>query len=238
MTTDLIGRRLGALVALALATACADEPFTASSGNASVGGAGGEGAAGGAGAKGGDGSGGAGNAGALGGASDGGGGTAGGGGSTPVCQPLGQPCADCTFASCNTEYCACYAIEECASLVGCLNGCGPGDDPCLQGCMTAHPESISQSFLLGDCAAQSCAADCPGAEMLEACSTCLFTACADQMNTCLASPDCAAILQCVQQTCAPNDQDCALACGSQHPSGQAAAFAVNSCLGQQCDTEC
>jgi len=57
------------------------------------------------------------------------------------------------------------------------------------------------------------------------------------MNTCLADPECAAILQCAE-ACPPGDTPCVLGCGAQHPSAQSAALAVQSCGGTNCQPEC
>ena len=162
-----------------------------------------------------------------------------GGAGGVACQSLGDACSDCSFTNCSAQYCDCYAEQDCAALVGCFNACPPGDQACQQTCMTDHKDSISKSFVLGDCAAMSCATSCPGVTALEPCTECLFTSCAPQMNTCLANPECAAILQCVQATCPPPiSTTCALGCANQHPNGQGDAAPLNSCLSQQCSNDC
>ncbi len=159
---------------------------------------------------------------------------AGGGG---TCQSLGDPCSDCTFANCNGLYCTCFSDQDCAALVGCFNACPAADLACQQTCMTAHPDNISLSFILGSCSATSCAAECPGTQVLDPCTNCLFTSCDDAMNNCIADPECSAILQCAQ-SCAASDSACVIACGMQHPSGQSGAFAVQACANQSCSAEC
>ena len=161
--------------------------------------------------------------------------TSGAGGGT--CQSLGDPCSDCSFDNCNALYCTCYADQDCAALVACFNACPPADLACQQTCMTAHPDNISLSFVLGSCSAGACASECPGTQVLDTCSNCLFTSCDNAMNACISDPECSAILQCAQ-TCAASDSACVLACGMQHPSGQGPAFAVQACANQACTAEC
>lgn len=172
-------------------------------------------------------------------ASSGSGGSGGSG-----CQDLNEPCSACAFQACNAEYCACFAEQDCAALINCLNGCA-GDPVCQQTCMSvpAHQNYISQVLLLGDCASASCTAQCPGVTDQGPCPECLLTNCSTQMNACLAIADCALILDCVQDNCTDPStfQTCALNCAygpGSPPTGQNEAVAVGNCLSQQCPNDC
>ena len=219
----MLGRRffIGAACAAlgAAAGGCASEPFE------QVGGAGGTTTS----SAGGGGAGGA--------ANQGGGGSAGAGG--VACQGLGDPCTDCAYTSCTSAYCACYAVEDCAALVACFNLCPPTDTTCQQTCASAHGDSISQAYLLGDCTAGACGpVTCPGVEVLDPCRRCLFENCSSTMNACLANADCLAILMCVQANCAPSDQACALGCAGQFPNGQQQALPLAGCMNNSCGGSC
>lgn len=133
-------------------------------------------------------------------------------------------------------YCPCYADQDCAAIVACFNQCGANNPPCQQNCMSAHPDHISEAFILGDCAAGSCAQECPGVITLDPCSMCLFTSCPAQMNTCLSDPECAALAECALM-CAGN-QICIFGCGQQHPNGQAKALGALQCMNSSCSAEC
>jgi hypothetical protein len=156
-----------------------------------------------------------------------------------MCQSVGDACSNCAFSSCNAEYCACYVEQDCAAIVNCFQTCPTGDMACQQTCMTMHPDSISLAFLLGDCASNDCAAECPGVRALDPCEACLFTSCSTQMNTCLSNPDCTALLQCVHPACAPTySMTCVGNCAALHPGGQTDGLAVYSCLTGSCATAC
>ena len=74
---------------------------------------------------------------------------------------------------------------------------------------------------------------------LPACPECLFTKCSGQMNTCLAQPKCAALVQCVQ-ACPAGDEPCQNACINAHQDGVFAGLPVVQCSNAAggCMNEC
>lgn len=240
----LLGTMTAALAALPLG--CGGDGFTAGTGGdagttqsttTSAGGQGGTG-----GATGGATTGGTGGAttGGTGGATGGAGGATGGTGGSIPCQPINEPCAECAYASCQDLYCACYAEIDCAALVNCISPCDPTDTACQQPCLTAHQDSISKAFLLGDCASGGCAGSCMGVATIPPCPKCLFTKCPNEMNTCLADPDCNDIINCAA-ACAPGDIACGFACANGKPqTATNKALAVQSCAGNanKCQPSC
>jgi hypothetical protein len=148
---------------------------------------------------------------------------------------LGDPCSDCTAQNCAAAYCACYNDPSCGDLVKCLQPCAAGDMNCQQMCFSSNMGAISEASLLDSCAAMSCASQCPGTTALGPCDVCLFEKCAPQMNTCIADPDCASILYCVEM-CSPNDCGCELNCYENSCSTQAQneVMDVDNCLMSSC----
>jgi hypothetical protein len=193
---------------------------------------------GGAAALGGDGGTGAGGQ-AAGGQSSGGNGAggdgAGGMGGTGTCFALGDPCTECELANCPTEYCDCLQNAECVSLAQCAIGCTPGDMECEQPCWTQNPGGISDGALVTHCAATFCQSECPGYAPLDECQLCLFSSCSAAMNTCVANPDCNALLFCLADCTAPG---CENQCYAAHPGGLADAGPVGTCLQQACAGPC
>ena len=153
-------------------------------------------------------------------------------GGGPVCQPISDPCAQCAYGACQVQYCQCYADMDCAQLVNCFQGCASGDVACQTTCMSAHEPSISQAFLLGECTAEPCAAECPGVGQVGPCEHCLFTNCPMQMNTCLANPDCYQLV-----TCVTGGGD-VFACAQMYPGGFNDGLAVQSCMESSCADVC
>ena len=154
-----------------------------------------------------------------------------------MCPGLGDACSDCEALQCEATYCECYGNPECGALVACFDACVPFDQPCYQNCMTTHQAGISDAFLVGDCAATSCTAACPAAQPQKPCAKCLYTHCETPTNACLASKDCSALVQCIQN-CGANDPICQQLCQGQYPLGVPALQNLTTCLGQFCDTEC
>ncbi len=162
---------------------------------------------------------------------------AGGSGSGTACPGLGDPCSACAADQCSDTYCACQGDAGCVALIQCSRKCPLGDTACAQTCLSANPGAVSEALLLDDCAARSCAVACPGTAQLTSCQICLFKGCAPAMNTCLASAECAALLQCAQ-ACVSGDLACAVGCADQHPGGVEDVEAVQSCSGGPCSAEC
>lgn len=222
-------------------TGCGGEPFTATGGAGGTGGTGGSvmttGGTGGSATTTGDTGGSPATGGAGGGTASGGAGGTGGG---PMCQPLSDDCTQCAFGACQDLYCQCYGNADCPALVNCLQPCDPADDACIKPCLSAHEDSISTAFLLGDCTATPCSDVCMGVAAQQACPKCLFEQCPVQMNDCLADPDCYDILMCAIE-CPPNDFVCALGCTSGKPQESTnRAAAVQACTtdSTKCSADC
>jgi hypothetical protein len=156
-----------------------------------------------------------------------------GGTTNPGCSGLGDACTDCLADKCNATYCACYADPACGSLVQCAQACA-GNADCNQNCFTNNENGISEAALLNNCAATQCPS-CPGTASLSPCELCVFTSCAPQMNTCLANPDCNALLACAQACPMDANYDtCVQNCGFANFGGIDDAQNVSSCVSANC----
>jgi len=113
----------------------------------------------------------------------------------------------------------------------------PGDTECAQSCATVHEAGISAAALTADCAGTTCDAGCAAGKALMPCQKCLYTECSNEMNACLANPECVALVQCIQ-ACAPGDMACGQACADEHPSGLLQAVALRNCRIENCDESC
>ncbi|WP_437590438.1 hypothetical protein [Sorangium sp. So ce1000] len=225
-----------------LAAACSSteaSPGTGGAGGAGTGGAGaGGGGTGGAG-TGGAGAGGAGGngAGAAGGTSSTTAGGGAGGEAVYDCASLGDPCTTCLALRCQESYCACQRSVECAALGNCLLGCTAEDELCEQACLTAHRAGISGAFLEGGCASELCTVQCPSRAAVSSCDSCRFTACAAEMNACLADRSCRELLACIDE-CGADGDACRDVCAMLYEGGAQAAGAVFACEGAQCGADC
>ena len=116
--------------------------------------------------------------------------------------------------------------------------CAQGDAACLQACNTANPNGITDAVLLNDCAATSCASECADFALyqLTPCQTCLYESCEEAMNTCLAIPDCASLLFCLDE-CA-GDAVCENGCYATYPAGIDPAVPVGTCATTTCGAAC
>jgi hypothetical protein len=181
---------------------------------------------------------GAGGAGATGGQGGGAtGGQGGAGGAQEVCPGAGDACTGCLSEQCADVYCGCYNEIHCGGYLQCLGTCMQGDTACYQNCATVHEPGLSAAILTADCAATTCDASCSFGQPLSGCQKCLYTACAPQMNACIADPECTALIQCLQ-TCTPGDMPCIQACIAQHPDGLPEAQDVRDCRIDNCDGAC
>ncbi len=156
------------------------------------------------------------------------------GGGPATCTDLGDACTQCEATACPVTYCDCYEDSECLALSACIVGCG-GTAECYQGCATDHPTAISHGALLVDCAATSCPEACPGYVPLTTCQECLYTRCQDEMNACIANPDCTELLYCLGDC---TDAECTNDCYFEHPDGTGDAGPVGTCLQDECPGEC
>ncbi|MFO0586028.1 MAG: hypothetical protein U0441_00745 [Polyangiaceae bacterium] len=173
--------------------------------------------------------------GGAGGGLTGGGGT--GGATSVVCPGYGDACTECLSTGCADTYCACYDEVHCFGYLQCLGTCMMGDAACAQNCATVHEPGISVAILVADCAATTCDADCEFGKALNDCQKCLYTACAPEMNACIADAECLSLVQCLQ-ACPAVDPACSQDCVSAHPDGLAKAQAAGDCRKSQCPEAC
>lgn len=166
----------------------------------------------------------------------GGGGTGGEGGS-PICPGFGDTCTECLSTGCSDTFCACSDEIHCFGYLQCLGTCMMGDQPCFQNCAAVHEPGISIAILTADCAATTCDGSCMFGQPLTGCQKCLYTDCSEQMNACLADPECVALVQCLQ-ACPPGDQACGQTCVNDHLMGLPEAQAVRDCRMDFCDGAC
>lgn len=69
------------------------------------------------------------------------------------------PCQQCTYESCETQMNSCLANPACTELVFCINDCF-GDTSCQESCYATHPGGVTDMGPVGQCAINSCAAEC------------------------------------------------------------------------------
>jgi hypothetical protein len=151
------------------------------------------------------------------------------GGSGGACaNGLGDACSDCTAAQCASTYCPCYNDSSCGALVLCLDKCPAGNKTCENTCFSDSPNAIAEALLLGNCAAISCDAECPGVMKTTPCELCTIEQCTAKFNTCFANPACAALVECVEAG------GSLLSCGSANPGGVADAETLESCATSKC----
>jgi hypothetical protein len=153
-----------------------------------------------------------------------------------ICQAV-NPCTECVATACPEVWCGCTENSECGAIFGCFSQCN-GESACIQGCLGAHPEGISDSLLVSDCATQQCSAACPGASTeLTPCEQCLYGQCDEAMNACLSEPDCIGLLQCFDG-CQPSQLSCQQACYDAYPNGAMPLEDVIGCSDTQCPMAC
>ncbi len=113
-----------------------------------------------------------------------------------TCGPLGDPCTACAAPTCSAAYCTCYGDHDCAGVLSCLDGCGPLDSSCQDGCYAGHTTGIAEAIALTDCMARQCTSACPGAIPQTNCQECLATMAASDLDQCFADSACVAWFHC------------------------------------------
>lgn len=159
--------------------------------------------------------------------------TASGGSGGAECSDLGEECFACGIAQCRDLYCGCLADSDCTLLAVCVGGAGTQAE--RHECYAAHPDSISHAALLTNCLGTSCEAYCPEHDALPPCLLCMFESCPTEMNACLASTPCAAVLDCVGD-CA--DPTCVQACLAEPPVEPVGLQEVVDCQAAACMQAC
>lgn len=151
------------------------------------------------------------------------------------CPSLGDPCTECESSMCPVEYCACFDNGSCGLLAQCTAGCAIDDMACNQACWSMHPDGISDGALLTHCAATICSDACGPYVPLTPCQLCLYTECPEEMNQCVANPDCTALLECLDACETPG---CENTCYTAFPGGLADSGPVGLCGQDHCAVEC
>lgn len=142
-----------------------------------------------------------------------------------VCQQVAQS------GACSSAIDACINDSDCYALVQCFNGCN--DSACYQTCANNNPSGISLYNAIIDCTCNTCATECEQECAGPACGfqfqddTC--TGC-HEANCCQQGADCADDAECT--TCVTS-ANAPASCANN-----AALNAWDSCLAQNCATEC
>ncbi len=152
-----------------------------------------------------------------------------------LCPDVGDPCTTCESTQCPDAYCSCFNNGSCVLLAQCAAACDVGDQQCNQDCWTQYPEGISDGAVLTDCAATTCEDACGSFTPLTECQLCLYTDCAEAMNTCVSNPECFALLGCLD---ACEDPGCENTCYAVHPDGLADSGPVGECAQDACLVAC
>lgn len=157
---------------------------------------------------------------------------------------VGQQTCDQCFQSetsgqgaCAGEVGACFNDGDCTALNDCLGKCAQGDAACPQACAAAHPTGLTLFNAIYTCVCDTgCKTECAAAAMCQqapqakcgftanaSCQACFEGACCAQGSACAADAVCA--------TCFGNSPNAGC-------NNNALASAFESCLGQQCKSEC
>jgi hypothetical protein len=156
---------------------------------------------------------------------------------TMICPSLGDMCTSCVATSCPDTWCACRNDKECFALQECFNGCG-SSTACEQMCQTAHPNGISELYLVSDCAGTFCQTQCPGNKPIDPCSKCLLQDCSAEMNACEADPACIPLYTCLSN-CGSVNLTCQQGCYSQANMTTAGELQkVLECEQASCSSQC
>jgi len=158
-----------------------------------------------------------------------------GSGGGELCPGFGDVCTECLSGACPSTYCTCYENDECLALIECVDACS--SDACQQACFSAHPNGISDLYLLTDCAATSCDSECPGNAVVDPCTKCIFEDCSSEMNACLADPECLELYTCLSD-CGDVDLICQKGCYAAHGGAVAELQAVLQCSATSCPGPC
>lgn len=78
-----------------------------------------------------------------------------------ACAVTGDATCDaCLEASCCAEVETCMQNAECVALEQCADEC-KGDQTCVKGCVTDHPNGKDDLLAVGQCIDASCKTECP-----------------------------------------------------------------------------
>jgi hypothetical protein len=173
------------------------------------------------------------------------------------CQflPTCQNCVDCAAEGlCSDEVQTCAAIQECVDLSGCIDMCPQGDQNCVNTCAFMYQNGVQPYINYTECLfcqecptkcnvdTTQCPIDCDaGAPDCATCQNCALQPtgnCDDDYDTCLATPDCDALLTCLNN-CMPGNMMCQDNCFNTFPNGIPGFNSVVLCLScQECPVSC
>lgn len=137
---------------------------------------------------------------------------------------------------------AAFACAFTAMVIG--MGCGDSSDgkPAPWGRSSGGPSEPEQT-LEGDpdagpppTSTPTCA-EHPKVDDRPACDSCVRESCCEYVLACSDSPDCDAVMQCLDE-CEADDLTCPITCRVLHESGAALLNQVGSCAQTRCKTEC
>jgi len=156
-----------------------------------------------------------------------------------VCDAQG-PCGQCVAEACPDVWCSCANNPDCLALYGCNFDCpqGQGNEACIQDCLAAFPDGISDAVLANNCAAGPCEGSCPQVgDPLTPCEECTYSTCPDAMNACLSNVACLDLYACLAER-GPNDLSCHQGCYNAHPDGIEDLEGVLDCTSGPCAAPC
>lgn len=153
-----------------------------------------------------------------------------------TCSGFGDQCTECLSDGCADRWCNCKNNPDCIGLIQCANNCN-NNPMCEQGCLSTHEPGISDLYLLTDCAATACDAECPGNDQIDPCTVCLLEDCTDEANACLAEPECLALYQCLGE-CPNLDLMCQQGCYNDHGAGVMTLQPLLMCAQSTCPGPC
>jgi hypothetical protein len=76
------------------------------------------------------------------------------------CGGTPTPCSTCTAQKCITQSTACDVDQSCFLLVSCQAPCAPGDQACLDACVTKFPDGKKTHDALLVCTSSRCQTEC------------------------------------------------------------------------------
>jgi hypothetical protein len=152
-------------------------------------------------------------------------------------------CFQCDDVNCCAQYLACQADPRCADYYKtCIPGCkatGASYDACVVQCDKQYGAGHAIFAPYNACGQRHCLAPCSNSPP-DGCTSCLYSACADQATACVGDRECDTLFNCLT-TC--NSQTNADQCSAACKAGvsQAAQDSVNTelaCAATYCANAC
>lgn len=151
------------------------------------------------------------------------------------CSPQDSVCIGaCSASQCAVESQACTADAKCSNFASCLGGCSnmPPSPPgfsamCYQNCINSAGASAAKYYANLTCSAAMCYQCAVGDQQCN--NDCTSALCTETTISCLADPDCGAIVECLN-TNQCQDAACTQDCLSKYPNGQNGIMEISACL--------